>query len=335
MTGWREKSSSPARFPDSATPPRYCSASPALHLFAALTGLPPRAEPTAPCSAAWAVAWRALTGPAREALLDNRVTKPDRETPRAPGTMYQQSIFDLGDYSTETGLTMAVGEQPPNRLEHYGVNAASDTELLAMILHGNGVKVAEAVSLASRLVAEAGSLPGLVSWTADDYRKTKGIGRIKGLQLAAIAEIARRMMGPRKAEAPLLDRPEMIAAHLAPTVAGLQTEKFFVLCLNRKHRLIKQVELTSGTASSTLVSSAEVIRAALSIQGGVTTALACAHNHPTGVCIPSMADNDITRQLKAACKAVDLSFLDHLILGRAEANTTGKNYYSFAEASML
>ena len=104
-----------------------------------------------------------------------------------------QIMFDLGDETTGRSATMAVSEQPPQRLENFGVNAVSDTELLAMILQGNGVRTGQAVDLASRLVGEAGSLAGLISWTAADYRRMKGIGRIKGLQLGAIAEIARRL----------------------------------------------------------------------------------------------------------------------------------------------
>ena len=77
-----------------------------------------------------------------------------------------QIMFDLGDETTGRPSTMAVGEQPPQRLENFGVNAVSDTELLAMILQGNGVRIHQAVDLASRLIGEAGSLAGLISWTA-------------------------------------------------------------------------------------------------------------------------------------------------------------------------
>ena len=67
-----------------------------------------------------------------------------------------------------------------------------------------------------------------------DYRRMKGIGLIKGLQLTAIAEIARRMMTSQRAEAPLLGRAELVHAYLQPIASGLDVEKFWVLCLNRK-----------------------------------------------------------------------------------------------------
>jgi hypothetical protein len=75
---------------------------------------------------------------------------------------------------------------------------------------------------------------------------------------------------------------------------------------------------------------------ALTIEGRVATAIALAHNHPSGVCDPSSADITVTRELRAASKTLDIGIVDHVILGRAEVNPSGKNYYySFAEAGLL
>jgi len=78
----------------------------------------------------------------------------------------------------------------------------------------------------------------------------------------------------------MLNRPELIAAYMTPYIRGLEVEKFWVLCLNRKNRLKKLVEITSGTATSSLAHPREVFRSA--VQYGAT-ALACVHNHPSGV----------------------------------------------------
>lgn len=243
-----------------------------------------------------------------------------------------QFTFDLGDCSTGHEIPMAVSEQPPQRLENFGVAAVSDTELLAMVIQGGGTGTEQAVTLASRLVAEAGSIAALLSWGAPEYRRLKGIGRIKALQLAAIAEIARRMMTSQRASAPLLNRADLIAAHLAPTAAGLQIEKFWVLCLNRKNRLLKQVEISSGTATATLAHPREVFRAAIR---EAASAVVCAHSHPSGDPAPSAPDVHITRILREASKAVDIELIDHVILGRPDADPLGKGYYSFREAALI
>jgi len=140
------------------------------------------------------------------------------------------------------------------------------------------------------------------------------------------------MMNPPRTEAPVLNRPELIANHFAPIVHGLEVEKFWVLCLNRKNRLKKLVEVTSGTATSSLAHPREVFRCA--IREGAT-AVACVHNHPSGDPAPSAADVQVTRQLRDAAKAIDIELLDHVIIGRAGVDPTGLGYFSFRSAGIL
>jgi DNA repair protein RadC len=188
-----------------------------------------------------------------------------------------QSTFDLN--GKDQTPVIACGELPQQRFETYGAGALSDTELIAILLH-SGIRGHSVLGLASNLIAQAGSIAGLASWQPEDFQRLKGIGRAKGQQLAAVIEIARRMMKQPNSGAPVLNRPELIAEYLAPYAKGLEVEKFWVLCLNRKNRLKKLVEVTSGTATGSLVHPREAFRAA--IQHGAT-AVVCAHNHPSGV----------------------------------------------------
>lgn len=243
-----------------------------------------------------------------------------------------QSTFDLGGSFTGEEFTMACSERPQARLENFGVTAVSDTELLAMILQGSGTRPEQAVSLASRLIAEAGSIAGLATWAPADYRRMKGVGQIKGLQLAATAEIARRMMLAQRSTTPVLNRADLVAAYLAPTVAGLQVEKFWVLCLNRKNRLQKLVEISSGTATAALAHPREVFRAAIRES---STGIVCAHNHPSGDPAPSAPDVQITRLLREAARTVQIELVDHVIIGRVESDPLSKGYFSFRESSIL
>jgi DNA repair protein RadC len=247
----------------------------------------------------------------------------------------QQSLFDFGAVSsfTDDSPAIACGEQPQQRMEHFGVTAMSDTELVAMMLQGNGVRARDALTVARDLVAEAGSLAALAGWQPADFRRMKSIGRIKGCQLSAIAEIGRRMMRGTGGALPIMNRAELIAAHMEPIVFGLAVEKFYVLCLNRKNRLIKLVEATSGTATAALAHPREVFRIAIR---EAATAVVCVHNHPSsGDPAPSNPDIVVTRQLREAAKAVDIEFVDHVIIGRRESDPLGVGFYSFRNAGML
>ena len=225
----------------------------------------------------------------------------------------------------------AAGDRPQERLERLGAAALSDTELLAMLLR-SGTRGLDVLTLASALISEAGSLAGLITWREADFRRQKGIGRVKALQLVSVMEVARRVMGWPAAEPPNLTRADLVAAYLLPLASGLEVEKFWALCLNRKNRLLKRVEVTSGTATAALAHPREVFRAAIRESA---CAVVCAHNHPSGDPSPSAADVDVTRLLREAAKAVEISLLDHVIVGRPSADPLGRGYYSFREAGMI
>jgi DNA repair protein RadC len=250
-----------------------------------------------------------------------------------PGILSKRiPVPDAPEYPAPNRLReTAVAERPQERLERLGAGALSDSELLAMLLR-SGTRGQDVLTLATRLVNEAGSLAGLIGWRGDDFKKLKGIGRVKALQLVTVMEVARRVIGQQGGEEPLLNRADLIAAYLQPLVLGVEVEKFYVLCLNRKNRLIKRVELTSGTATSALAHPREVFRAAVRESA---TAIVCAHNHPSGDPAPSAPDMNVTRMLREAARTVDIQLLDHVIVGRAGADPTGTGYFSFREAGVL
>jgi len=225
---------------------------------------------------------------------------------------------------------IAVGERPQERLERLGSASLSDAELLAMLLR-SGSKGYNVLDIARKLVTEAGSLPALVRWTETDFRRIKGIGRVKALQLVTVMEIARRVLITGSTE-PVMNRPELVWQHFHSQIAALAVEKFWVLCLNRKNRLLKQVEISSGTATSSLAHPREVYREAIR---QAATAIICVHNHPSGDPAPSAADIQVTRQLREAAKAVDIELLDHVIVGRLPSDPRGLGYYSFRGAGLL
>jgi DNA repair protein RadC len=211
-----------------------------------------------------------------------------------------------------------------------GPGALSDAELLAIVLR-SGTRGLDVLSLSHEILRRIGSLRGLLRMTPEDLRKYPGIGKVKALQLQAMIEISRRILSNGEA-APLMDSPEKIYRWLKPIADGEPVEKFWVISLNRKNRLLRCTAVTSGTATASLVHPREVFREAIQ---NSASALVCAHNHPSGDPSPSQADIRATRQLREAAKVVQLDLLDHVVIGQAEHDPNGTGYYSFAEAGLL
>lgn len=234
------------------------------------------------------------------------------------------------DASMNTLLNIPIAERPQERLRLKGPQALSDAELLAVLLR-SGTRSCDVLSLSHELLRGMGSLRGLLGMNHKDLLKFNGIGNVKASQLEAMIEMARRILSSGEV-APLMDTPERVYDWLHPLADGESVEKFWVMSLNRKNRLLRCHAVTSGTATASLVHPREVFREAIRNNA---TALICAHNHPSGDPAPSSADIHATRQLREAAKVVQIDLLDHVIIGQAEHDPLKSGYYSFAEAGLL
>ena len=222
-------------------------------------------------------------------------------------------------------------DRPQERLEKYGPSLLTDRELLAMLIR-SGTANHDVLAIADEIIKQAGTLAGLLRWHASDFQRIKGIGKIKALQLSTQVEIAKRMMqGQRTAEI-IFDEPQKVWDYLYPETRSDDVEKVWVLCLDRKNRLIRAEPVTSGTATGSLVHPREIFRPA--IRTGAT-AIILAHNHPSGDPTPSSADLRVTKKIFMASKTVDLEMHDHVVLGELENCPNKLGYFSFSDNGLL
>ena len=119
--------------------------------------------------------------------------------------------------------------------------------------------------------------------------------------------------------------PEIVKNYLTLSLALEEREHFHVLFLNNQHKLLLDDRLFSGTIDGASVYPREVVKRALQCNAA---AVILAHNHPSGICVPSEADKGITDKLKQALSTIDIRILDHIIVGHMET-------YSFAEHGAL
>ena len=119
--------------------------------------------------------------------------------------------------------------------------------------------------------------------------------------------------------------PDIVKNYLTLALALEEREHFHVLFLNNQHKLLLDDRLFSGTIDGASVYPREVVKRALQCNAA---AVILAHNHPSGICVPSEADKGITAKLKQALTTVDIRILDHIIVGHMET-------YSFAEHGAL
>jgi len=108
-------------------------------------------------------------------------------------------------------------------------------------------------------------------------------------------------------------------------LGGLEHEEFWVLLLNRAHRVIKTVKISQGGLTGTVIDQRLIFKHALESKA---TSIVVAHNHPSGNKKPSETDISITKKIKKGAELLDIHLLDHIII----ANEV---YYSFADEGIL
>jgi len=214
----------------------------------------------------------------------------------------------------KTMKTLPVSERPYEKAAEFGVESLSDAELLSVILR-TGTRSASARDLAEQVLnlgASAG-LSGLLHHTLPDYREIRGIGTVKAVQLAAVGELSKRIWKAANVKEELLcTHPSVIADYFRESMRHMEQEHLKLLIVNTRNVLLKEVDISKGTANASLATPRELFIEALRYRG---SAIILLHNHPSGDATPSVEDCYFTKRVQEAGKIVGIPLLDHIIIG--------------------
>lgn len=94
-----------------------------------------------------------------------------------------------------------------------------------------------------------------------------------------------------------------------------KVEKVYLLCLDAKGKVLSCREVSEGSVNAAVISIRRIVEIAL-MDGA--TAVVLAHNHPSGLALPSDKDLSTTLQVEQALAAVDVGLLDHFIIEENE-----------------
>ena len=218
-------------------------------------------------------------------------------------------------------------ERPREKLLERGAASLTDAELLAIFLRV-GVVGTSAVGLARELLQQFGSMAAVVAAPREAFCAVHGMGEAKYVQLQASVELARRALASAMSARPLLNTPEIVKDYLRLSLAHEQVEVFVALWLDAQHKLIEMQVLFRGTLTQTSVYPREVVRAALAKNA---SGVIFAHNHPSGGTNPSQADRTLTRTLKDALALIDVTVMDHCIVGCGQTHSTVRSMAMMGE----
>ncbi|MDJ0850163.1 MAG: DNA repair protein RadC [Myxococcota bacterium] len=201
-------------------------------------------------------------------------------------------------------------DRPRERLDALGPEALSDAELLALLLRTGGPG-ADARRVAARLLAAHGGLAGLSRAGGSELAAVSGVGPAKSATLRASLELGRRLAARRLEPGQPIRGPEDVFRHFHPRLRHATQERFFVVLLDGRHRVVGHELVSQGTLTASLVHPREVFRPALR---GSAAAVVLVHNHPSGDPTPSREDREITDRLVRAGEILGIPVLDHVVV---------------------
>lgn len=217
--------------------------------------------------------------------------------------------------------TWCVQDQPSTKLYEKGVTSLTDTDLIAVLLGG----VPNAAILARTLYAEAGNnLFTLATFSLSNLTNFKGLTERKASALVAAFELGRRTQNESNDKLPIKNS-ETVYNLLKPTIADLQHEEFWLITLNRAHRVIGRYKISQGGLSGTVIDTRIILKKSLD---DLACSIIVSHNHPSGNTQPSEADIKITKKLKDAAEILEIKLLDHVIV-------TKDSYFSLADEGLI
>lgn len=211
-------------------------------------------------------------------------------------------------------------DRPREKLEKYGPERLSNSELLAILL-GTGQKGINVVELSKRILTKF-SGDGLSRADVKAFKNTFGLGSAKACEIVACFELGRRLL--QNKQSALLLSPRDVWEQLKD-IRDNKKEHFVVFFLDARNQEIKREIISIGSLNANLVHPREVFEPAIRHSAAQ---IIVAHNHPSGDPDPSKDDIVITKRLVEAGKIMGIELTDHIIVSK-------NNYFSFKEKQLL
>lgn len=217
-------------------------------------------------------------------------------------------------------------DRPRERLIKKGPESLTDTQLLAIILR-TGFKgdKKSAVDIGRELLMKFGNFRSLDLLSINELCSIKGIGAAKAAQIKAAFEIGKRMSSQYGRSRKQFRSSEDVVDHYLPLMRNIKKEIFKIILLDSKNKMLKEIIISQGSLTSSLVHPREVLNPAIKESAA---SIILIHNHPSGDPAPSKDDIEITHRLKQACDIIGIKVLDHIIIGE-------KNHFSFVDQKMF
>ena len=201
-----------------------------------------------------------------------------------------------------------------DRFIEYGMESFTDIEALEILLF-YAVPRRDTNTLAHALLEHFGSYRGVMEADLDALEKVPGIGRNAAALIKLVAAHSMRYQIALRSDVKRISSVEDAGEYLRPFFAYAKRELVYMMCLDARQTVIRCHPLAEGASGQVNLAARDVAEVALSHKA-VTVILA--HNHPSGVALPSDSDIATTKRLLQTLSLLGVELYDHLIFAGDE-----------------
>lgn len=207
-------------------------------------------------------------------------------------------------------------ERPYEKLEMYGAEKLSNSELLAIIIKC-GTKEETSIGLAQKVLNLKGKqdqkdLRFLQDISIEEFTKIKGIGKVKAIQLIATCELAKRMSKPINSLKIVIKNTKDIANLFMDELKYEKREVAKLVILNSKNVVLKIVDIALGGGNFATLEPKVILQEPIKMGA---QRIILVHNHPSGDPTPSKGDFQVTDRIYECADIMGITLLDHVIIG--------------------
>ena len=196
------------------------------------------------------------------------------------------------------------------RFLEEGLDHFSDVQVLEILLF-YAIPRKDTNPLAHQLLDRFGALPQVLEATVEELEKIPGITRNAAILLKLVTEVGRYYLVNRSTQNTVLETITQCGEYLKPFFFGRRNESVYLLCLDAKCKVLSCREVGEGSVNSANVPIRRIVEMALASNA---TSVVLAHNHPSGVAVPSEEDVHTTRRVATALSTVDIRLVDHIVV---------------------
>ena len=222
-------------------------------------------------------------------------------------------------------------ERLKQRFLEQGLDGFTDIQALEMLLFYS-VPRQDTNPIAHKLLEHFGSLSQVLEAPAEELMKVGGIGEHSAVLLSLMNQMSRFYLVDRARREKVLPTIDDCARYMMPYFYGRTNETVFLLCLDAKCKTLSCKEVGEGTINSAGVSVRKIVETAIR-EGASTVVLA--HNHPSGIALPSTEDIQVTYRVAAALSAVEVQLADHIVVAEDDYVSMAQSGYRFDDCGNL